>query len=188
MSRSFRLWTDCVFRFAFCCFVFCLMSIDNLNQFSRTKCLVAARQSSQIKHTNGCSCYSRSVVECKVISFCFLFYFANACCAYSCDCSGAAAASVVHEAWDIAARVPSNARSRSNYSHASVPARDGIVFESSSSTASHFTTAHGSHENDYRIDRTRDLGEGMERLRLCVSLLKKQVQVCDPKPSRHVVF
>ena len=101
-----------------------------------------------------------------------------------CCSSGAAAALAVHEAWDIAARVPKHTHSRSNATHASVPASDGIVFENISS----FPVAQGSQENLKGTDRSRELGEGMERLRLCVSLLKKQVQVRDHRTIAIITF
>lgn len=88
--------------------------------------------------------------------------------------SGAAVARVVHRAWDIAARVPNNFRSGGLASHAASMTSDGMTY--GPSIGSDVAAKHVSPSLN-APDRTRDLGEGMQRLRLCVSLLQKQVHV-----------
>ncbi len=99
--------------------------------------------------------------------------------------SGAAAAEAVHIAWDIAARVPRHSRSRGQRLNVSASARDGVPHQRSISSDD--STARGAAIDEKANHRTRDLGEGMERLRLCVSLLQKQVHVSARWCLTHVL-
>jgi hypothetical protein len=88
--------------------------------------------------------------------------------------SRADAADAVREAWDIATSVRRAMPLRGD-SHASFPQNVG----SASAIGAFPQYAAGRHVavHEKGTQQTRDLGEGMERLRLCVSLLQKQVHV-----------
>ncbi len=88
--------------------------------------------------------------------------------------SAAAVAQVVHEAWDIATgvggKISWGALSRDHF-----PANAASA--SAQHAGVHVAAAGKVAVVDKENDRSRGIGEGMERLRLCVSLLQKQVHV-----------
>ena len=95
-------------------------------------------------------------------------------------CSGTvAAAEAVHEAWEVAAngRRPSPFRGTSHASNYGIP--------HGSSLGPQFAAERGCAAHAKGADDARDLGQGMERLRLCVSLLQKQVHV-SPRNHRGI--
>ena len=88
--------------------------------------------------------------------------------------SGADAADAVREAWDITTSVRRAMPLRGD-SHASFPQNIGSA--SSIGAFPHYAAGRNVAVHEKGTQQTRDLGEGMERLRLCVSLLQKQVHV-----------
>jgi hypothetical protein len=88
--------------------------------------------------------------------------------------SAAAVAQVVHEAWDVATGVGGK-MSWGTQSRDHFPAN--AVSASAPNAALYAAAAGKVAVDDKENDRSRGIGDGMERLRLCVSLLQKQVHV-----------
>jgi hypothetical protein len=172
MARSFRMWSECVFRYSFA-----------------HDCLPATQL---MPFTSSFSARERNAVWLlekvrKVNTKIFAGAVPEALWNESAEVgisSGAAVAEAVHNAWDIAARVPKHLHFRGQGFHSS--ASTSIGTNGQQSIASNDSAARG--VSFIEKSTHRDLGEGMERLRLCVSLLQKQVHVSGTHCSSFMHF
>jgi hypothetical protein len=172
LSRLFRMWSDCVFRFA-CSFANSLLHSLTTASSARERNAVWLLEKARKANTK---IFASTVPE--------AFWNEPA---HAGLTSGAAVAGAVHRAWDIAARVPKDFHSRGLAAHAASPTSDGIAY--GRSIGSDVAAKHVCPSlNEHAPDRSRDLGEGMQRLRLCVSLLQKQVHVSDQRRAPRSCF
>jgi hypothetical protein len=169
MCRSFQLWSECVFRSCFArdCILNPLTVCFSARERNAVWLLEKARKINT-KALAGAVPDSYWIEPGKG------------------DLSTAAEAEPVRNFWDIAARVPKNARVRGRASHYFAPPSDDVPYQRG--TVADDSAARVVTSGEPAQHRARELGEGMERLRLCVSLLQKQVHVSARQPPSTLFF